>query len=57
MSSSKEEYINVSDDQVKNINKQVREEHLGTDFAVIIENKTAVQLVWEITRLLEGNSV
>jgi shikimate kinase len=44
-------HINVSDDQVNKINRQVREKEMKTNFTLINENKSADEIVIEITEL------
>lgn len=48
----KTNHINVSDDQVNQINQQVRKKLLLTDFNLVNENKTKEQLISEIKQLI-----
>jgi shikimate kinase len=49
-------HINVSDDQVNKINRLVREKEMKTDFTLINENKSADEIVIEITELIKKYS-
>ncbi len=52
-SRDQEIHINISDDQVLNINKKVRERNFDTDFAIVNENKSKKSLIKEIGELIE----
>ncbi len=46
-------HINVSDDEVNEINKQVKEKQIKTDFTLINENKSAGELTKEIAEIIK----
>lgn len=48
-------HINVSDDQVKEINKKVQEKNIKTDFYLDNNNKKAEELIIEIGRIVKQN--
>lgn len=52
-SRDQEIHINISDDQVLNINKKVQERNLETDFSIVNENKSKKELITEIGKLIE----
>ena len=46
-------HINVSDDEVNEINRQVKEKKIKTDFTITNENKSAGELTKEITEIIK----
>ena len=46
-------HVDVSDDQVDRINKQVKEKRIPTDFSITNSNKTDLELIDELKRIIK----